>query len=191
MLRVVNLEEIQGVLLEVPALVDRLSRHDPDYGQHVHRWLAEVERILGNNRLSLAGNIASLRALLIGAEAGVFPTQYQPQKPQPRRRIIEAIASDCLRQASDLLSQSVAADENRIREAEQLMRQIVALADHKGLVPDPSQVTDWTGYLKTVWRAIEQDADLQNGKVRMLGLVGPNDTLLLLDRTITSDLMSQ
>lgn len=188
MLRIVNLEEIQGLLLLVPALVDRLEKHDPDFVDQVKSWLVEGERVLGNNRLPAAGSLAALRATLVNAQSGVIPPGYQTQKRLSRRKMGEMIASDVLRQGSELLSQVIAADGKRVDEAAQLTRQLVALAVYKELIPDPRKVSDPTGYLRAVWKAMEADSDLQTGTVRLLGLVGQNDALLLLDRTITADI---
>ncbi len=48
MLRIVNLEHVQGTLLRVRGLMDHLERHDPNFVLEVKRWLAELEESLAD-----------------------------------------------------------------------------------------------------------------------------------------------
>ena len=73
MLRIVQLEEIQALLLRVPALVDRQEQRDPDFADVVKAWLGDLEDALENNRLPAAGRVAAARGTLISAERGAVP----------------------------------------------------------------------------------------------------------------------
>ena len=73
MLRIVNLEEIQGILLHISGLVDLQEQRDPNFVRDVKQWLSKLEKTLDSNRMAVAGNVAALRGLIISAEQGIIP----------------------------------------------------------------------------------------------------------------------
>ncbi len=93
MLRIVNLEEIQSILLRIPYLVDLQDQRDSSFEPDVKDWLSKCEKVLENNRLPASGNIAAFRALLISAERGVTPTEVTFHGRSTRRKIREAAAA--------------------------------------------------------------------------------------------------
>jgi len=187
MLRIVNLEEIQGMLLRIPGLVDLQDRRDPDFVQDVKEWLSKLEKVLENNRLPAAGNVAALRALLISAEQGVIPTGVEFHGRTTGRKIREAAAAYVLRQTGDLVSSVIQKDRERVAEAERMTRQLVALAKAKGFIQELPSGDNFTDMLKAVWRTLSADQELSPGTVNVEGLVGPHDAIMVLDRIITSD----
>ena len=187
MLRIVNLEEIQGILLRIPCLVDLQEQRDPDFVQDVKQWLSKLEKVLDNNRMTVAGNVAALRALLISAEQGVIPTGVKFHGSTTVRKIREAAAAHVLRETGDLVSSVIEKDRERVAEAERLSRQLVALAKAKGLIQERPSGENFKDMLKAIWRVLSGDPELSPGAVSLEGLVGPNDVLIVLDRTITSD----
>ncbi len=76
----------------------------------------------------------------------------------------------------------------RIDEAQRIARQLVALAKAKGLIHEFPSGENYTEMLKTMWRTLASDPDILPGTISVEGLVGPNDALIILDRTITSDI---
>lgn len=188
MLHIVNLEEVQDMLLRIPALIDSLDRRDPNLFQDAKRWLSSLERVLENNRMPAAGNVAGLRGVLVAAERGVIPVGVAFHGRSTARKIREAAVAHVLRQAGDLVSSTIEKDRDRVAEAERVMRQIVAVAKTKGLIQEVPHGSDFTEKLKAIWRTLSADPDLSPGKVRVEGLVGPYDALIVLDRTITSDI---
>lgn len=187
MLRIVNLEEIQGMLLRIPGLVDLQDRRDPDFVQDVKEWLSKLEKVLENNRLPAAGNVAALRALLISAEQGVIPTGVEFHGRTTGRKIREAAAAYVLRHTGDLVSSVIQKDRERVAEAERMTRQLVALAKAKGFIQELPSGDNFTDMLKSVWRTLSADQELSPGTVNVEGLIGPHDALVVLDRIITSD----
>jgi Arc/MetJ-type ribon-helix-helix transcriptional regulator len=184
MLRIINLEEIQGLLLRVPQLVDLLERRTPSAVSEVKSWLTTVEQTLVNNRMPLAGNIATLRGILISAERGVIPTGVVFHGRPTVRKIREATTADVLRQSSDLVADAVREDTARIAEAERLGHQIVVIAKSQGLVPQEFSGGDRNEMLENLWSSFSTDANIKAGAVRLLSLVGQNDVLIILDRAI-------
>jgi len=188
MLHIVNLEEIQGMLLRIPDLVDLLDRRDPALFHDVKQWLSNIERVLLNNRMPAAGNVAALRGMLIAAERGVIPVGVGFHGRSTIRKIREAAVGYVLRQTGDLVSIAIEKDRERIAEAVRMTRQVVAVAKAKGLIQQVPRGDDLTNMLKALWQTLSTDADLSPGKVNVEGLVGPYDALIVLDRITTSDI---
>lgn len=189
MLRIVNLEEIQNMLLRVSDLVDRLDRQDPSFVHEVKCWLLALEEVLGSNRMPVAGNVGVLRGLLISAERGIIPVGIEFHGRSTGRKIREATATDALRRANELVSNAVLEDVSRVAEAERVARQLVTLANYKDLILPYPHGSDHTKSLKTIWRNMSADPDIGPGVVHLLGLLGPHDALIALDRAITADVL--
>jgi hypothetical protein len=190
MLRIVNLEEIEGILLRVPDLVDHLDRRDPAIVSEVKQWMQALEAVLEYNRMAVVGSVSALRGMLTAAERGFVPAGVDFRgRPSPRK-IREAIAADLIHRVDALVAEAIRADATRIEEARGVMRQLVALAHYKGLIPQQPADGDHVGYLNAVWRAMTSDSDVGPGTAHLTGLVGPHDAHILLDRTLTSDVFS-
>jgi hypothetical protein len=187
MLGILNLEEIHGLLLRIPDLVNLQERRDPGFVQEVKRWLATMELVLGNNRMPVVGNVAALRGLLTSAERGAIPAEIEVHGRPTSRIIRESAATEVLRRAGDLVSNAVREDVSRIAEAERLGRKVVALADFKGLIRAIPRGSDNTASLKKIWHTLSADPDIAAGAANLLGLIGPSDALIVLDRAITSN----
>lgn len=187
MLRLVNLEEIQNLLLRIPRLVDSLEQRDPNFVQKVRQWLTVVEEVLVNNRMPLSGNIAALRGTLDATERGAFPPGLTFHGRPTARKIKEATAADVVRRASELLSNALQDDVTRIAEAERLSHQLIALGKSMGLIVGGINDSAHTQKLKEIWKTISADPNIAPGAVRLESLVGQNDALILLDRAMTTD----
>ena len=191
MLRIVNLEEIHNLLLRIPSLVDELERQGPHAIGNVREWLMTLELVLENNRLPLAGNIAALRGGLDSALNGVIPAGIAFHGRVSSRKIREAAATDMLKRASDLVTFAVQGDGNRIDEAQRVARQLIALARFKGLIPADRPDGDPIENVKAVWNNMQTDQEIGQGAAHLIGLVGPHDALIVLDRGITRDVWAQ
>jgi hypothetical protein len=187
MLRIVNLEEIQGLLLRIPGLVDMMDQRDPDFVADVKQWLTTLEKALDSNRMPAAGNVAALRGLFISSEDGVIPSGIDFHGRPTKRKIRNATAALVLRGTGDLVSSVIQKDQERVSEAERLGRQLVALARAKQLIRQQPSGEDWKEMLKAIWRAMSDDPELSPGTTNLEGLVGPHDALIVLDRTISRD----
>jgi len=184
-LHIVNLEEIQGTQLRIPALIRALEARDPDFIDRTKTWLTQSEQILANNRLAVAGGVAALRGILIAAERGAVPTDLALSGRLTPRKIKIAAAADAIRKAEVLISGAVKADAIRIAEAERLVGQIVGVARQKQLIPAASGGTEHGAMLRALWQALSADSDTGAAAVRVNGLVGMQDALILLDRMVT------
>jgi len=186
MLRIVNLEEIEGLLLRIPKLVDRLEQQDPEFIQEVKRWLITLEQVLMNNRMPVGGSIAALRAVLNTSEHGVIPAGIVFNGKPTSRKIGNATAADVLRRTSELVSNALREDSSRIAEAERLGQQLLAIARSKGLTLVEISAGEPIQNIKKLWRTISADSNLSPGAVRLESLIGRDDALIVLDRVITA-----
>jgi hypothetical protein len=187
MLRIANLEEIQNLLLRVPAIVEQNEQRNPSFVSTVKKWLTELETVLKNNRLAAAANVAALRGNLISTEQGNIPLGINIKGRITKRKIQQATASQSLSQTVEIVSNVIQKDVERVAEAQRITRQLVSIAKIKGLITELPHGQNFTAMLKSIWTKMSQDQALTQGTVSVEGLVGPNDALLLLDRTITAD----
>jgi hypothetical protein len=185
LLHIVNLEEIQGMLLLLPSIVDLQENKDPNFVNSAKKWLSDLEKVLYNNKISISGNIASLRSELISAERGVIPEGIKFHGRINNRKIKDAAAANLIKKAGDLVSDTIHKDQERVTEAERITQQLVTLSKTKGIIKEIPHGEYFTEKLKAIWNNISADPDLSAGIVNLTGLIGVNDALIILDRTIT------
>jgi len=185
MMRIANLEEIQGMLLSIPELINSLEKSEPNFSLSVKKWLMQIEQILVENRLAIAADVAVLRGTLISAERGLIPEGIVFNNKNTARKIRDAVAADVLRKAENLISNAINYDVARVAEGDKLARQLVALAQRKGLIQLNSNISEHSDMLKVTWNSMSKDPDLGPGTTHLIGLVGNYDSLILLDRTLS------
>ena len=183
MLHVPNLEEIEALLLQVPALVDRLEDRDPAFLPALKSWLAAAENVLSNNHMPAASEIAACRGLLIAVERG--DSDNSRVRGMGARKYREARASHLLKRASDVISETIRSRRAQVDEAGRVMMQVVAAADRVGLIPAESGPSH-TAYLQGVLQTMSSRAELTSLIVHVTGLVGETDSLIVLDRAIAA-----
>ncbi len=182
MLHLLNLEEIEALLLKVPALIKRFEERDADFFPAVKSWLADVEDILSKNRIPAASEIAVCRGSLISIERG-FSDGSALKSRMGLRNLREARASHVLKRATDLIAEAIRFRRGQVDEAGGVMMQIVAVADRLGLIPAESG-QNHTAYLQAILQAISNRAELTSLVVHVIGVLGKADTLIVLDRSI-------
>ncbi len=181
-LNVVQIEEICALLREVPRLVDRQEQRRADFGGGVEGWLKKVETVLENNRLAAVSQVAALRSLLLQAARGVIPGEISlGGRPTPRR-ILDATASLVLQKCNQLLHEVIAERQSTHQEAERVARQLMAVAEVKGIIERCRNGGGRQAYLQTLQAALATDPDLAGGHTHLVSLVGKSDALIFLDR---------
>jgi hypothetical protein len=183
-LHLLNLEEIEALLLKVPALVKQFEERDPDFFPAVKSWLAGAEDTLSKNRMPQTSEIAVCRGALISVERG-FSDGAALQSRMGARNLREARASHVLKRATDVITETIRSRRGQLDEASRVMMQIVAVADHLGLIPADSG-QNHTAYLQGILQAISNRPELASLVVHVTGLLGKADTLIVLDRAIAS-----
>jgi len=185
MLHIAILEEIQNLLLRIPGIINCFEKRDPMFTDLVKEWLLQAEQILVNNRLSVAADVAVLRGVLINAERGVLPASITFTGEKTTRKIKTSVAADVLQKANELVSNAINVTEVQIAEGERLARQLVALAQRKGLIPANQNSNGHTEWLSAIWKAMYVDPELGPATTHLAGIVGIYDAMILIDRMIT------
>ena len=181
-LHLLNLEEIEALLLKVPLLIKQLEEHDPGFFPGVKSWLSDVEDTLSKNRIPAASEVAAYRGALISLERG-YSDGSALQNRMGARNLKEARGSHTLKLATGVITETVRPRRGQIDEASRIMMQIVAVADHLGLIPPPTD-QNHTSYLQSILQAISNRAELTSLVLHVIGVLGNADTLIVLDRSI-------
>jgi hypothetical protein len=182
-MHIMNLEEIQGIRLRIPELIQHFEDRDVKFASLTKEWLVKAEKVLTNNRIAAAADIAVLRGVLISAERGAIPSGIVFSGRMTVRKIRDGISADVLRKADETISAAIRAPEAQIAEGERLTRQVVALAIRKGLIQQGTP-SGHDEMLKEIWRRMSLDPELGPVTTHIIGLVGAYDALILLDRSL-------
>jgi hypothetical protein len=182
-LNVVQYEEINALLQQVPRLVDRLQDRHSDYPSEVLSWLRRAETAMENNHLPASSQLAACRAVLLGADRGVRHPEIELTGRPTVRKVRDAAASWVLERSSALLHSVIAERQAVFQEAERIAQQVVAVADAKGLLA-PCAGLAHQQFLEGVQRQVAQDPDLASAHTHLVALVGRTDELIFFDRAL-------
>jgi hypothetical protein len=183
-LSVVQYEEIVSLLLKVPSLVDLLERHRSDFCEEVLAWLRQIETTLENNRLPVVSEIASCRAILIGAGRGILTKEIAFTGRPTARKVQEATASMVLTRSNDLLYAVITERQAAFQDAERISRQILAVAEAKGLIRACDDGRPHQDFLHCLQKRVAVDPDLASIHAHLVALVGTTDVLIFFDRAL-------
>lgn len=184
MLRIMQAEEIAGLLLQLPDLVQQQQGRSTDFAPQARAWLNSLEEVFAASRLYQTGSIAMLRSGLVAAEQGQVPAGLQFRGRPTRSRVLNAVASEALQRATNVASTLIAENQPRLAEAERVAQQIVTATVSRGLTTDRAEGVSNTEYLRMLRRKLITSPDLENAVVHLEGLVGPHDALILIDRAL-------
>ena len=184
MLRILHIEEIEGLLLLLPDLVRQQEQRASAFVRNAAAWLNSLEKAFAANRLYHAGSVAVLRSGLVAAEQGQVPKQLEFRGLPSRPRLLNAVASRAVQQAADVASTLIAENRPRLVEAERVAQQIIAVVMSRGLDTVRDATVSNTEYLRTVRRSLAASGDLESAAAHLEGLVGPQDALILFDRAL-------
>jgi hypothetical protein len=183
-LNVVQYEDIVTRLREVPNLVDMLEERRAGFPEAVLDWLKTVESSLENNHMPVVSQVAGCRAMLIEAARGAYTEEISFTGRPTARKVQDGVGSLVLQRTSDLLHAAIAEREATFQDAERISKQIIAVADAKGMLVDgglPHQAM-----LQALRDQIAADQDLASVYVHLASLVGKTDVLVFLDRALSS-----
>lgn len=186
MLRIVHVEEIEGLVLQLPGLVQQQASRSGQFASSVGTWLRMLEEALVANRLYQAGYIATLRSELVAVAQGHVPPGLQLRGHPTRSRILSAAASQALQRASKAASDLIAEHRPRIAEAERIAQQIIAAGIGRDLIPGRGRGATNTEYLQMLLDSLRTSADLAAALLHLDGMIGRHDALVVLDRALAS-----
>lgn len=185
MLRLLQVEEMERLLLELPALVRLQERRSTEFPPRAAAWLASLEEALSANRLYQAGLVAGIRSNLTLADQGQIPGGLEYRGRPTRTRVMASAASEAVQRSAEVVVSVIGENRPRIGEAERVAQQIIAAIRSHGLPPRPEGMANET-YLRMLRLTLSKNAELENVLVHLEGLVGPQDALVLLDRAIAA-----
>jgi hypothetical protein len=185
LLRLANLEQIEGLLLAVPSIVRSFENREPEFMSSIMAWLLTAEKTLANNHLPDTSEIATKRAMLISVQRGLA-TRLAGSGQTNTRRARDARAADLLKEAADVVAAITRPRRAQVAEAERLMMQAVAVADRLGLISVQQDGQSHTSYLQSIFQAMYNRSELASLVVHVVGLLGNTDALIILDRSITN-----
>jgi hypothetical protein len=183
-LTVAQYEEIVSLLRQVPALVDQLEARRSSFVGDVLAWLKQAEAAMENNRLPAVSQIAAGRATLIEAGRGIQSRDVAILGRPTVRKVQEATASLVLGRSNDLLQGVIAERQAVFQEAERVSRQVIAVADAKGMVAACRDGRGNQELLACLQRSVAADTDLVSVYAHLVALVGKTDVLIFFDRAL-------
>jgi hypothetical protein len=185
-LNVVQYEDIVSLLQEVPALVDRLEARHSGFADEVLEWLKKSEKTLENNRLPVVSQVSTCRATLIEAGRGIQSDDIVIAGRSTVRKIQEGTASLVLKRSSDLLHAEIAERQVAFQEAERIARQILTVAEAKGMIDACNGTRSHQAMLSCLQEKVATDQDLASVYLHLVALVGKTDVLIFFDRALVS-----
>ena len=185
MLRLLQVEELERLMLELPELVGLQERRAADFPSRADRWMHALEEALTANRLYQAGLVAGIRSTLTVTDQGQIPPGLEYRGRPTRNRVMASVASASLQRSAEVAAGVIGDNRHRIDEGERLVQQLVAALRSQGLQARPEGV-DNESYLRMLRRGMAQNAEIESVLVHLEGLVGPQDALVLLDRALAA-----
>lgn len=183
-MRIVNYEEIKRLLFEIPRLIDLFEERSHLFSKKTKYWLKKAEDILKKNNLVITSSLAVLRGQLISAERGMIPEGIVFHGKTSKNKLRDAVAASVLQKANDIIHSAVKETENKIEKANTLIKNLVVLAEKKGIIHKNLVFENHSEMLKSIWNLMDSDQDLVSGTTSLNGLVGKYDAMILLDREL-------
>jgi hypothetical protein len=184
MLRMLQLEEIHGKLLELPGVIDRYEREDPAFIDDAVGWLADIEGILVKNRLAIAGEVAALRGEVISARRRRQADRGEPISRSARRSSAASAAADALRTAIGIVSKRIEPDLGLVSKAEIAMYELVSIARQIGSLPADQGAGLTFARLQEYWDSLSASEYTAKYAALVRSLLGKAEATILLERVL-------
>jgi hypothetical protein len=179
MLRLLQHDELEGLLLESTDVLDRFHARDPGFEAHVDAWLVRVEEALRNNRLPLSARVAATRAELTAARSARRGPDGAPAT-RVRRSDRQARAVAAVKRVVEELDAELAGSRRRFGDADDVARNVLAVGSATGVL-EPSAAG---GSPLEALRALREDPRTAGGVVQLQGLVGHQDSVMVVGRRL-------
>ena len=181
MIQIVHVDRLEERLRHVPAVVDAQHRRDARFTERLLTWLCRTEEAMTDAHLASVSQVAALRSRLLTALHRSDPVDGQRQG---RRKHSEHVASDVLQRAQQVLTDALEPQLERLREAESIAVRVVAVARAKGVLAQAAAIEDHQQALGFVQAYLCRDPDTAAATVHLTGVLGPIDSLVMLDRAL-------
>lgn len=178
MLRLMQVEEIEQLLLQLPRIVGLQEQQPVSFVARATIWMDLLEQSLAAARADQAARIATLRSELVFARHTVARDAAEPRGQSTRARRLALEAAVALNEAADLAAVVLDEEQHRFSEANRRLRDILARAPSLDLDPgdEPAQARV----------AIVTHPELVRDYAAVETMVGADDALALLGRALSA-----
>lgn len=177
-------EELDQLARRVPALVDLLESRQGNFAEALLDWLRQVEAALEHNRMAAVSQVSVARAMLIQAARGQQFAEVSISGRVTPRKLRDAAANLALLRCNKLLQDVTAERRAVFQEAERFARQLLTVAEAKGLLERCRQTAGHQVRLECIRQQLMTDPDLASPCAHLTALVGKVDALVFLDRAL-------
>lgn len=184
MLRILQLEQIESKLLEVPSIIDGYKQNDSSFPESAEIWLRSLETIVSNNRLSTAGVLAGLRGILISVKEGVRPQGIDIIGKPTRKKLRRATATDIMSKAIYAVEAIIQNDRARINEGKRVALSLIAYAVRLNMIEE-ADLRGGFDVAKRLLRKLRVHESTAEGAVTLESLLGVSDSVICIDRALT------
>jgi hypothetical protein len=132
----------------------------------------------------VTGDLAALCAQLVQAGRGVACGVATVAGKVTRRKIRGAALAHAIARSNEVIQSAMRARAVQLEECERIASQIAAVINAKGYVGVARVNPSHDGYLAALQALIEADPDLLSAWTHLVGIAGPHDAKILLDRTL-------
>lgn len=161
---------------EVPILVNKYESRDSDFTFAVKKWLSNGETLLTKNKRPEVSELASLRGTIIAADRGVIDPSFSIDIKLRKGKATRAVTLFSLHKGQSILRSVLDSLIDDAKEAETIIKQIIALAGQNGLLIEyfknrkPGRQD-----LKSLWPFLAKTEDIRVGMNRILTLISFDD----------------
>lgn len=182
--RLVHAEALSELMLELPVLANKYDSKSPEFVGKALQWLESLEQLFTANRMYEAGSVALLRAKITSVEQGQISIRAEFRSKPTRSQLLSAAALEALNDAARIAESLIEENKSRLLDAGKVARQVISAAAAMGLLFPRNPTVSSNAYLQEIRRSLQSNSDLSNALVHLDGLVGQNDSLILLDRAL-------
>lgn len=184
-LTILQYEEFSELQRCVSSLVDALRDRSPEYSRRVHAWVEQVESALQNNHSPAAAQVAAVRAMLIQAGRGIPSPEVTVPGRATAKKLQDAAATLAIQRVSSVVDSVIAERRAVFDEAERVAGHIVTIAHLKGWLTDDAPDKPHHERLQELMSRAARDSDLMTVHAHLASLVGPTDSQIFVDRSLS------
>jgi hypothetical protein len=173
-------QKISGLLVLLNSVMKKFSSKDYDTDVMLLQCLDDCINTYQNlGRIQRESQLQSLRAEFITAQRGINPVTLERQNTR-RNEMTNAIAFKVIQSTEQQLRQDFIENENILRQAGDLISQIIIASIQGGLLTD-KDITNIkeTNEVEDAWNKISLDTNISIGQKRVLLLASKYDAIIM------------
>lgn len=183
MVRLIQVDEIEQLLLQLPRIMELEDEQPAAFIARATQWMDLLEQALVAAHAYQAGRIAVLRSGLVFARHTVARDAAESSAPLTRARRLVLEASAALDEASTIATNILDEYRPRFADADRKLHDLLARGRALGVLPLGDPINPTQAQL-VVRRVLAARPELARAYVAVATVVGGEDALLLLGRAI-------